>query len=143
MHSDAYYQTGSSLFEVLISVLILGVGLLGVSLVQTSALRNAGYSLELGHAAYQGQAMFEIMRSRRPAALAGYYHTGGFVCDAQTGGEVGRWIDAVQTALGETACGEIACQAGAAWCKVTIRWGSVPSQTGETIAHELSTGARL
>jgi len=136
-------QSGSSLFEVLVSVLILGLGILGVAAVQTSALRNAGHSLELAHAATQVQAMLETMRSRRSAALAGLYHTGGFVCDAQTGNDIGRWIGDLQQALGETACGEIVCQAGAIWCKVTIRWGAVPGDTGETIPHELSTGARL
>jgi len=143
MHSKHYYQSGSSLFEVLVSVLILGLGLLGVVAVQTSALRNAGHSLQFSDAARQAQAILETMRSRRSAALAGQYHTGGFVCDAQAGGEIGRWMGDLQTALGETACGEIACQAGAAWCKVTIRWGAAPSQTGESTPHELTTGARL
>jgi len=136
-------QSGSSLFEVLVSVLILGLGILGVAAVQTSALRNAAYSLESSHAATQGQAIVETMRSHRSAVLAGHYHTGGFVCDAHTGKEIGRWMGDVQNVLGETACAEIACQAGAAWCKVTIRWGGAPSQTGDTIPHELSTGARL
>jgi len=140
MRSD---QSGSSLFEVLVSVLILGLGLLGVVAVQTSALRNAGYSLEFSAAAGQAQAILEIMRNRRSSVLAGQYHTGGLVCDAQTGNEIGRWIGDLQNALGETACGEIVCQAGAAWCKITIRWGGAPSQTGETTAHELTTGTRL
>jgi len=83
------------------------------------------------------------MRSHRPDALAGYYHTGGFVCDAQAGGRIGRWMEDVQNMLGKTACGEIICQAGAGWCQITIRWGHTPSQTGEPIAHQLTIGARL
>jgi len=138
-----YPQNGSSLFEVLVSVLILGLGLLGVSAVQTTALRNAGHALELTLAASHGQAILETMRSRRQAALAGSYHTGGLVCDAQAGSDIGRWIGDLQKALGETACGEIACQAGAAWCKVMIRWGAAPSLTGDETPHELTTGARL
>jgi len=47
MRSDARYHSGSSLFEVLVSVLILGLGLLGVLAIQTSALRNASGALEL------------------------------------------------------------------------------------------------
>jgi len=136
-------QNGSSVFEVLVSVLILGLGMLGMVAVQTSVLRNAGYSLELSLATSQAQAIIETMHSRRSAALAGHYHTAGFVCDAQVGSDVGHWIGDLQNALGETACGEIACQAGAAWCKVTIRWGGAPSQTGETNPHELTTGTRL
>jgi len=143
MRSKHYYQSGSSLFEVLVSVLILGLGLLGVVSVQTSALRNAGYSLELSHATHQAQAIVETMRSHRSAALAGQYHTGGLVCDAQAGSEIGRWIDDLQNALGETACGEIVCSSAAVWCKVTIRWGAVPADSDETNAHELTTGARL
>jgi len=116
---------------------------LGVVAVQTSALRNAGYSLQFSDAARQAQAMLETMRSRRSAALAGHYHTGGLICDASAGAEIGRWMGDLQNALGETACAEIICQAGAAWCKVTIRWGSAPSQTGEATPHELTTGTRL
>jgi len=143
MHSGAQYQSGDSLFEVLVSVLILGLGVSGVVSVQTSAVRNAAYSLERSDAETQAQGILEIMRSRRSAALAGHYHTGGFVCDAQMGTEVGRWVGHLQTALGETACGKIACQAAASWCKVTIRWGNATSRMEGAIPHELTTGARL
>jgi len=83
------------------------------------------------------------MRSRRPDALAGSYHTGGLVCAAQAGSDIGRWIGDLQGALGETTCGEISCPSGTTWCKVTIRWGAISGDTGETTAHELTTGARL
>jgi len=136
-------QTGSSLFEVLVAVLILAVGILGVAAVQTGALRNATYSLEFSQAAYQGQAMLERMRNHRQQALAGQYHTGGLRCDAQTGSDPGRWLQDVQDALGETACAEITCQAGALWCKVSIHWGAEPTQTGESHRHVLTTGTRL
>jgi len=40
-----YVQAGSSLFEVLVSLLILGLGILGMVAVQTAALRNTVTSL--------------------------------------------------------------------------------------------------
>jgi len=132
-------QRGGSLFEVLVSVLILGLGILGVAAVQTAALRNARHALELSQAQYQGQAMVETMRSHRLEALAGAYHSGGFVCDAQAGAEIGRWVGHLKNILGETACAEIACPAGVIWCKLSIRWGA---EAGDE-AHELSTGVRL
>jgi len=131
-------QTGGSLFEVLVSVLMLGLGILGVTAVQTAALRNARESFEFSQAARLAESMLEIMRSQRLDAL--YSH--GFVCDAQAGGAIGRWMRDVQQALGETACGEIACETGAAWCKVSIRWGTA-TNTGESISHLFTTGARL
>jgi len=139
MHADHQHQSGSSLFEVLVSVLVLGAGLLGAASVQTVALRNAGRALEFSQAADHGQALFEIMRSHRQQALAGQYHTGRWVCDAQAGGEIGRWMEGVHTALGESACAEITCQSGVAWCTLAIRWGD----TGDSSAHKLTAGARL
>jgi len=117
-------QRGGSLFEVLVSVLILGLGILGVAAVQTHALRNSVDSLAFAQAGILGQSMLDSMRSHRAQALAGQYHTGGFVCEANTGGEIGRWLHDVQAVLGESACAEISCQAGAGWCKVTLRWGA-------------------
>jgi len=142
MRSD-HQQAGSSLFEVLVSVLMLGLGMVGVAAVHTRALQHSLYAFESSQAAYQGQAMVEIMRSRRAAALAGHYHTGGLVCAAQASDEIGRWLEDVQQALGETACAEIACPSAAQWCKVTIRWGAASTQTGTPRAHELTIGARL
>jgi len=140
-----HFQSGSSLFEVLVSVLILGVGLLGMVAVQTKALRHATDSLEWAQAAWQGQALLEIMRSRRADALAGYYHTGGFVCagTSPARADLRHWLEEVHTALGETACAEVACQGGAAHCRVTIRWSRVAGETEDGTPYELGIGTRL
>jgi len=142
MRSD-HQQGGSSLFEVLVSVLMLGLGIVGVAAVHTRALHHSVHAFESSQAAYQGQAMVEIMRSRRAAALAGHYHTGGFVCAAQASHDLGRWLEDLQQVLGETACADIACPSAAQWCKVTIRWGAASTQTGAPVPHEFSIGARL
>jgi len=118
-------QRGGSLVEVLVAVLILALGLLGVVAVQSAALRHAGGSLELTQAAIHGQSMLESMRSNRPGVLAGAYNTGGFACTPPAGtsrasGDVRRWLDSLQQAIGASACGQIACSAAA--CRVAVRW---------------------
>jgi len=136
-------QSGGSLFEALVSVLVLGLGILGITAVQTTALRSARYSFEISQAAHQAQAILDVMRSRLPDVQAGHYHTGGLVCQAHTNNYIGRWIEDVQNALGKTACGEIACRSGGAWCQVRIRWEDTPSQAGKSVPNELTAGAQL
>jgi len=143
MRNYRQIQSGGSLIEVLVSVLVLGLGILGITAVQTTALHSARYSFELSQAAHQAQAILDVMRSRRSDVQAGHYHTGGFVCHTHTGNYIGHWIEDVQNALGKTACGEIACRSGGAWCQVKIRWGDAPSQTDKSIPHELTAGAQL
>jgi len=133
-------QSGSSLFEVLISVLVLGLGMLGLAATQTAALRHTRHALEYSAAAQQAQSLLEIMRSHRGAAHAGHYHSGGWACDAHTGSEIGRWLHDLQAALGDTACAEIVCQTGAVWCSVRLRWGDAARQADE---HTLATRTRL
>jgi len=139
-------QRGSSLIEVLVSVLILALGLLGVVAVQTSALRNAAGSFELTRASLLGQSIIEAMRSNRSGGLAGAYNTGGLVCHPPTGGasrasqDIRRWLEAIQQALGTSACGQIACSA--AVCEVVIRWDASWAQAGDP-AHETTIRAQL
>src|SRR5690606_8210568 len=76
-------QAGVGLLEVMISVLILGIGLLGIAAMQATALRNGQSSLERTQAVIQTYAVLDLLRANRTNAIAGYYNTGGAMrCNA-------------------------------------------------------------
>ena len=66
-------QTGFTLLEVLIAVLVLSVGLLGLAGLQASSLRN-NHSADLrSQATILAYGIADHMRANRTAALAGSY----------------------------------------------------------------------
>lgn len=136
-------QAGVSLVEVLVAVMVLGVGLLGVGAMQAIALRNGQSSLERTQAVIQSYAILDLIRANRTNALAGYYNTGATpVCEAGSvdpddpAGEqaaqndVNAWLASLKSAMGSgatdtTTCGAVNCAAnaiGGATCTVTIQW---------------------
>jgi type IV pilus assembly protein PilV len=133
-------QRGTSLIEVMVSVLVLAIGLLGIAAMQATALRNSGSSLGRSQAVIQSYAVLDAMRGNRTQTLAGGYDMAALEC-ALPGGAAGadlalndidRWITDLKNALGPDACGRIECAAGAAECQVTIRWDD--SRASETAA---------
>src|SRR5690606_34431053 len=65
---------GISLIEVMVSVLVLGVGLLGIAAMQSVALRGGQSSLESTQAVMQTTAIIEAMRANWRSASD--YNTG-------------------------------------------------------------------
>lgn len=59
---------GVSLIEVLVSVVIIGIGLLGIAAMQSVALRGGQSSLESSMAVMQTNAILEAMRANRANA---------------------------------------------------------------------------
>lgn len=114
----------------LIAVLVMAIGLLGVAAMQTAALRNSQSSLERSQAVIASYTVLDAMRANRPAALAGDYNTGGFVCaagdtDTLAHSDTAAWISGWKAAVGsdaddDTACGSINCADGV--CEIGLRW---------------------
>lgn len=99
-------QRGTSLLEVLISVLIMAVGLLGIAAMQATALRNSQGSTERSQAVIQNYAIIDAMRANRDQALAGAYNWGEgiWTCTVPAGGTLvnndrARWLTALKTTL--------------------------------------------
>lgn len=124
------YQRGAGLLEVLIAVLIMGIGLLGIAAMQTTALRNSQSSLERTQSVVQTYSILDAMRANRAGALAGAYNTNGLMCAAAAGGtlasnDLAAWITSLKTTMGvlgdNTTCGQIACQATGA-CTIRVQW---------------------
>ncbi|MBS7458015.1 type IV pilus modification protein PilV [Coralloluteibacterium stylophorae] len=117
-------QRGVGLIEVLIAVLVLGVGLLGIAALQALALRNNQDALARSQAVIQTYAILDLMRADREAALAGAYNIGS-TCSAPAGeggsaDAVATWIQTLHQDVDPEACGSIRC--GATRCEVTVRW---------------------
>ena len=132
------HQRGASLLEVMISVLILAIGLLGIAAMQATALRNTQGSLERSQAVIQSYAILDSMRANRAVALAGGYNL-PMACTAPSddgtlaASDQIRWINSLQAEMGATACGSIACAAGIANCSVSVQWSEArASDAGAT-----------
>ena len=140
---------GISLIEVMVSVLVLAVGLLGIAAMQSLALRGGQGSLESSQAVMQTGSILEAMR-----ANPGVDYTMAKQCSVPTGTaslvayDRREWIRALKNTIGSgeltdtTTCGQIACNAGV--CTVTVFWNDVRagSDQGGT-ARNLQTSARI
>lgn len=162
------YLSGVSLLEVLIAVLVLAVGMLGVAALQATALRNNQSALERSQAVVQSYSILDAMRANLDEARSGAYSplssmscasivpsTAGAPTQAER--DVNDWIDALQSALGSTACGQVQCAAAADGvaldCAVTVQWDdSRGGVTGEVrsdaeaeaaMTHTVETVSRL
>src|SRR3546814_14691706 len=62
---------GTTRIEVLIAVLVLGIGMLGIASLQATSLRNSQSSLERSQAVIATYAIIDAMRANRNDALAG------------------------------------------------------------------------
>ena len=67
------HQSGISLIEVLVAVLVLSIGLLGIAGLQTSALTTNFISYQYTQAALLTASMVERMRANGSGVLAGNY----------------------------------------------------------------------
>ncbi len=145
---------GEILIEVLIAILVLGVGLLGVAAMQATALRNNGSAMQRSQASTQIQTIFDAMRANRANALAGAYAISR-TCTAPSGGslavnDLSSWITALQTSLGSAACGTITCGSSPYVCTVKVDWDDshATDASGTRVAsgdaaYSLSASAQL
>ncbi len=120
-------QRGLGLIEVLVTILVLSIGLLGIAAMQATALRNGQSALERSQAVIQTYSILEAMRANRVRALAGDYdYVMSVDCDPPAAGPLGAadvtdWLASLEVALGEGACGTIARE-GNNNVIVTIQW---------------------
>ena len=139
---------GVSLIEVLVSVVILGVGLLGIAAMQSVALRSGQSSLESSQGVMQTMSITEAMRANR--GDAGAYNLGAMQCTVPAGGrlaqnDIAAWITALKDTIGSGAatdtstCGQITgCPLN---CVITVRWDD--SRAGGGATRQVVTRARI
>lgn len=139
-------MAGVSLIEVLVSVVVLGIGLLGIAAMQSVAMRSGQSSLESSQAVMQTTSITEAMRSNW--ANAAQYNLGAMTCAAPAGGtlaqnDVASWIDALKTTIGTpgdaTTCGQITNCPDA--CVITVQWDD--SRAGGGGTRQMVTRTRI
>lgn len=132
------------MLEVLITVLILAIGLLGVAAMQMMALRNSQQSLQQSLATVYSYSILDSMRANVDAARAGDYNVAD-LCSAPAAAvtliqqDHEFWVNALQAQLGEEACGSIQCLASGE-CTATVSW---TDGRGVSEGGEVTTRAQL
>ena len=138
--TKAMYSRGTSLIEVLIAVLILGIGLLGIASMQAITLRNGQSSMERSQAVMQTYSILDAMRANVLTARADAYVLPR-TCTVPTASttlaenDLNAWMRNMQVNLGATACGTIACIATVPVstgrvCIVTVEWNDSRGSAG-------------
>ena len=141
-------QTGSSLFEVMIAVLVLSTGMLGVAAMQSTSLRNSQSAFQRSQAILLTYSITDAMRANVLSARANAYNlalpsTGCAVPSA--GGSLAAtdltaWVTAIQATMGSSACGGVACATNV--CEITVRWND-EGGSGGSAAQALRTRSQL
>jgi len=135
---------GVGLIEVLIAVLVMGVGFLGIAALQATTLRNSQSSLERSQAVVQTYAILDAMRANVEVARIGGYNLNR-TCTLPTGGTLvtddwRSWIEALHGSLGGGACGTISCVDR--MCEITVEWDDSRGSGGDA-AQQLKTRTGL
>ena len=143
---------GIGLIEVLVSVLVLSVGLLGIAAMQSMALRGGQGSLERSQAVMQTTAIIEAMRGNRTNAASynGTWNTPPTGSNVATR-DLNEWVAGMQGVanwrgvtpakpiLATGAKGSISGCPDA--CVVIVEWDD--SRAGGSTTAQLQTSARL
>ena len=116
------FQQGVSLIEVMISVLILAIGVLGIAALQAVALKNSGGSASRTQAAIQSYSMMDIIRANRDNI--GIYNTNIYTEGDGTGeaGTLMGWLDGLKTSVAPDAKGQVVCIVDEMTCSVGVQW---------------------
>lgn len=135
-------QSGVSLLEILISVLVLAIGILGIAALQAITLKNVGSAASRTQASMQVYSMFDIIRGNR--TNIGAYNTNTFVAGdgSGTAGTMEGWLDSLQTTIAPDATGRVICAADTQICDVGVRW-SDERATGGSQAQEINIRSRI
>ena len=144
------HARGVGLIEVLVSVMVLAVGLLGIAAMQSMALRGGQGSMESTQAVMATNSILEAIRANRTQADA---YNMAMTCGTPGGGGVVgadkvAWINALKTTIGSgagdtTTCGRIVgCDdANATNCAITVQWDD--SRAGGSGTRQLSVEAQI
>lgn len=140
-------ESGISLIEVLVAVLILAFGLLGLASLQMVTLKNNQSSFDRSRAIMAVYSIADVMRA--DMGSKGELNTSsGFVTAQQT-----NWTTLLQQHLGDDADGQIQCVPSTITplghlpitkhiCTVTITWDDSLGLMGEN-AYSLVTQVQL
>lgn len=135
-------QRGISLIEVLITVLVLAVGLLGLAGLQIASLKNNQSAMERSLAVVQSYTMAEAIRADTESAKQGRFNI-NLTDDVSSGtfpaGVHAIWRDQLKQNLGDAATGSVSCSNTE--CTVIVQWddskGTQGSETQQIVTEVL------
>jgi len=159
-------QRGVGLLEVMIAVLVLGIGVLGVMALQTFALKNTDSSALSSQATVQIYAMFDLLRANNDKKSGGggvpnTFNTDWAKASGSGSAEVGtlnHWLEGLQKTLGPDAEGMVKCTEGKygqktpkggqgmnenAICTVGVRWNDERAGGDTAKVKEIELGILL
>jgi len=149
LNNPIYRQTGATLLEVLVAVLILSLGLLGLGAMQANALKNNQSSFERTQAVMLTYFLIDSVRvDRANSASYTMAELCGTIADPidpeppldSVGQTKQKWMATIQKNLGSDACGQITCSATE--CAIKIRWNDERGTGGNT-QQAIETKTRL
>lgn len=137
------HQAGIGLIEVLVTVVVLAIGLLGLSALQIVSLKNNQSAMERSMAVVQSYAVIEAIRADVGSAELGLFNigltdspsTGSFPASVLT-----AWRAELKSNLGDSATGSVNCNVTK--CTVTVQWDDSKGTEGGT-TEELVTEVLL
>jgi type IV pilus assembly protein PilV len=126
-------QAGVGLIEVLITVLVLAIGLLGLAALQQVSLSNNQSAMERSMGVVQSYSIIEAIRADPDSAKSGRFD---LAIDATPAGTtfpaqaLGVWRDELNRNLGADATGSVECSATS--CTVVIQWDDSRGLDGDS-----------
>lgn len=143
-HMNLRRQRGVGMIEVLVTLLILSIGMLGLAALQMRTLRNNQSSLERSMAVAETHAIADAMRADRTNAINGRFNIalGSAAPTGTTFREVmlASWLNNLVSSLGADATGSVACNG--ALCTIVVRWNDSRG-TGGVDQLSISTQVQL
>jgi len=142
---------GISLIEVMVSLLILAVGLLGIAAMQSLAIRGGQGSLESTQAVMASNSIIESMRANA-GNVSSYVYDGTGACGTVPAAgatvatnDINAWVSNLKATVGSgvgdtTTCGKIEGLAGGNY-RITVQWDDRRAGGGQT--RQMSTEARI
>lgn len=139
----AAQQRGITLIEVLVTVLVLSIGLLGLAGLQLMSLRNNQSAMERSVGVVQSYSIIEAIRADPDSAKNGRFNIG--VDDTPSGSTfpsqaLTKWREQLVLNLGESASGSVSCNSTS--CIVTVQWDDQRGTAGSD-EQQMVTEVRL
>lgn len=136
-------QSGVSLLEVLISVLVLAIGILGIAALQAITLKNSGMSASRTQAAIQIYSIFDTIRASRDDVTP--FNTNTYVTVAQSGdvGTLDNWIYGLKATVAPDAQAKVLCNQDTLICTVGVRWTEERASGGAAQPNEIELTTRI
>lgn len=138
-------QSGFTLLEVLVAIVVLSIGLLGLAGLMATSLRNNQSAYHRSQAVLLAYDISERMRANRPAALTNAYDiTIGTAAPAGTdmaATDIAEWKAILARSL-PAGDGAVSVTASTRRVTITVQWNDARGTQGST-AHQFQTQTQL